>query len=161
MSTTAYISPVILRWARNRAKLSVDDLAKRAHVSPQKIAEWEEGKQKPSMRQAQHIAGTLHIPFGYLFLREPPHEEMPLPDFRLGKEANAEASPDLLDLLNDVIVKQQWYREFLIDQNEPPLKFVGRFKITDSPETIANDIRKPLGLTPLTQGGYEDFFRHI
>ena len=157
----AYVTPEILRWARNRAQLSVDSLAQKAHVPRQKIADWEEGKHRPTMRQAQHIAGALHIPFGYLFLSKPPHEEMPLPDFRAGSGATAATSPDLLDLLNDVIVKQQWYREFLLDEHEGSLKFVGRAKTSDSPEDIAGDIRKTIGLTPLEQGGFEDFFKHI
>lgn len=152
-SQAAFISPAVLRWARVRARLSIEALASKAHVKKEKIAAWESGSERPTMRHAEHVAATLYIPFGFLFLPEPPVEGVPLPDFRRPRgssEANA-PSPELIDIINDVIVKQQWYREFLLDEGQRPFGYVGSFKVTDSPITIAADIRKILGLTAKIQ----------
>ena len=82
------------------------------------------------------------LPFGYLYLSEPPIEELSLPDFRIMPgEAPREPSPDLLDLLNDVLGKQQWYRDYRRSEGIEELPFVGRFKPTDSEEEVASDIR--------------------
>ena len=144
----AFITPSVLQWARLRARLSVEALADKAHVRKAKIIAWESGGERPTMRQAEHVAAALHVPFGYLFLPQPPTETVPLPDFRrtVGGRT-AEPSPDLIDVMNDVIVKQQWYREFLLEEGQGALPFVGKFKATDSPDPIAADIRKIVGIT--------------
>lgn len=80
--TEALITPNILSWARNRSLLSKDILAHKAQVKPDLLALWERGEAKPSFRQAQNLARTLRIPFGYLFISEPPQEIIPLPDLR-------------------------------------------------------------------------------
>ena len=66
----------------------------------------------PPFGRAQELAKKLHIPFGYLFLSEPPADDTPIPDLRTF-EPNAPQRPSLefVDLLNDVLVKQLWYRE--------------------------------------------------
>jgi len=42
------------------------------------------------LNQAEKIANNLHIPFGYLFLKNPPEEELPIPepDLRKGSKGN-------------------------------------------------------------------------
>ena len=37
----AYVSPAVLQWARNRAGLSLDVLAGKAKVAPERLAAWE------------------------------------------------------------------------------------------------------------------------
>src|SRR5690349_13696797 len=103
----AHISPMVLRWARERAKLSVAKLASRANVSTDRVTGWERGEQLPTFRQAQHLAGALHVPFGYLFFSEPPEEGLQLPDFRRVRPDAAGPSPELIDTINDVLIKQQ------------------------------------------------------
>jgi len=80
--TDALITPNVLSWARNRSLLSQDSLAQKAQVRSDDLALWERGETRPSFRQAQKLAKTLRIPFGYLFVSEPPQETVPLPDLR-------------------------------------------------------------------------------
>jgi len=42
---------------------------KKLKVSSVKIQEWEQGDSRPTLNQAEKIANNLHIPFGYLFLK--------------------------------------------------------------------------------------------
>lgn len=42
----------------------------------------EQGLLCPTFRQAQTFADKTFIPFGYLFLSEPPRETLPIPDLR-------------------------------------------------------------------------------
>ena len=52
------------------------------------------------MKQLEAFAGANHVPIGYLFLPEPPAEDLPIPDMRtLGGGELARPSPDLLDVL--------------------------------------------------------------
>ncbi len=82
MSAKAHINPNILRWMRERSGLDAGDAARVAHISPEQLVRWESGESQPTFLQAQKRAQALHAPFGYLFLTEPPAENLPLPDLR-------------------------------------------------------------------------------
>ena len=75
MATTyARINPDILTWARERAQLSVSALASKLGVPDDKIDAWERAEKPPTFKQAQDFATKTHIPFGYLYLKQPPEE---------------------------------------------------------------------------------------
>jgi Zn-dependent peptidase ImmA (M78 family)/DNA-binding XRE family transcriptional regulator len=132
--------------------MTVSALAERANVSVDRVNQWENGDRRPTFRQARHLAGALHIPFGYLFLSEPPTEELQLPDFRRVHPAFAgEPSAELLDTINDILVKQQWYLEYARGQGQQPLPFVGKFGINDAIDTIAADISRTVRLPRVRQ----------
>lgn len=162
-ATPAFVSPRVLRWARTRTGASIQDLAKRVNTKPERINAWEDGTTRPSLRQAEHLAGALHIPFGYLFLTDPPDEKLPIRDFRSVSDAvNETALPDLLDVVNDVLVKQQWYREFIVGEGRAALPFVGSFKPSDDPVAIAAAIRDVIQLNDELRSEartWEDFLR--
>jgi len=114
--TVALITPVILRWARERAHLDHETLAKSARVKSEKIVLWEQGKEKPTFRQAQTLAKKSCIPLGFLFLSHPPEEKLPIPDLRtVGDHVPGDFSIDMHDLLADVLRKQDWYRDYLLE----------------------------------------------
>lgn len=152
MSTVeALITPKVIRWARQRARLSIVEVAKKVNVrQPDRLEAWErEGSEdRPTFRQAQHLADILHIPFGYLFLSEPPVEQLPLPDLRTKYGAGAiKPSPDFLEVVYDALRKQEWYHDYLLDQDADPVPFVGRYTEAAPVSTMAEDIRRTLGLT--------------
>jgi Zn-dependent peptidase ImmA (M78 family) len=115
------------------------------------VNEWERGDRHPTFRQARHLAGALRIPFGYLFLSEPPAEQLQLPDFRRVQGLAGEPSAELIDTINDVLIKQQWYQEYARGQGQQPLPFVGRFGIDDEIDTIASDISRTIRLPRVRQ----------
>ena len=86
----------MLSWACERARIEKDDLAMRF----KNLAEWEGGRVQPTFKQLEKFARTVHVPFGFLLLSEPPEESLPISDFRtISNEARANASPDLIDTL--------------------------------------------------------------
>ena len=140
--TEALVTPDVLAWARRRRGLEAPELAPKLHVRPEAIVAWEAGDQRPTFRQAQLLARALYIPFGHLFLSAPPVQELPIPDFRtFPGQPPQEPSPEFLDLLNDVLTKQQWFREYRESEGVAELPFVGAFTSNDPVNTIADDIR--------------------
>ena len=138
----ALITPDVLTWARKRSGLDSGQLAHRLNVKPEAVTAWEDAERRPTFRQAQRLAQTLHVPFGYLFLSEPPVQELPLPDLRtLSGSQPEEPSPNFLDLLYDTMNKQQWFREYRESEGVDGLPFVGRFTVSNTAETVAADIR--------------------
>ncbi len=145
--TQIALSPEVLNWAAEKAGDSLrsfaEKTAKRAQVRERIL----EGKL--TIPQIEKLAKRAHIPFGFLFLLEPPEERRPeLPDLRRVQDAHP-LSDDFYETLEDVIAKQQWYGEYLSEIGSKPLPFVGRFKNADrrSANAISQDIRNELGLT--------------
>src|ERR1044071_6126304 len=133
--------PRVLRWARERAGLSVRQVAEKSGAKPEQVRAWEESGELTFAR-AEKLARVTHTPFGYLYLEAPPEEKLPIPDYRTvaGKDV-VRPSPDLLDVLSDALRRQDWFRDYLIAYGEEPLSFVGSVKLEDSPEEVAARIR--------------------
>lgn len=145
--TEALITPEIIKWAIDRNNDTPSGLAMKMNVKPTTIAAWKSGDEKPSIHKAQELAKKLRIPFGYLYLKSPPIEILPLPDLRVVSGAPPKKpSPNFLDVLYDALRKQEWYHKYLKDEGVNPLAFVGRFKLTDNQKSIAKDIQNTLGI---------------
>ncbi len=163
MPAQALINPLLLRWARERAGLGIDEAAQAAKVRPEQLHAWEDAQSKPTFRQAQTLAQVLHAPFGYLFLSEPPAEPLPLPDLRtLAGVDVPRPSVNLLESVRIALQRQAWYLEYQRDHGRAALDFVGRFKLDASAVQIACDIRKVLGVD-IEQGqrSWEVYFREL
>ena len=142
---SAYINPAVLRWAASRAGVEVADLSVTFRKPPEAIQSWLDGSSTPTFKQAQRLAKRLRVPFGYLFLTEPPEEDLPIRDFRRVHGADLrEPSVDLRDVVADVLLKQDWYWDFRMEHNEPPLACVGRFSLRSPVPRVAEDIRAAL-----------------
>ena len=77
----------------------------------------------------------------------PPAQTVLLPDLRtVADDQRNSFSPDFLDLLNDVLLKQQWIREFREAEAYQRLQFVGRFTLRNSENNIASDMSGVLGI---------------
>ncbi|MDQ0122471.1 Zn-dependent peptidase ImmA (M78 family) [Pseudomonas lini] len=163
MSQAALVNPSLLTWSRERAGLSTEQVAKKLPAKPARVAEWEAGETKPTFLQAQKWASLAHIPFGFLFLPRPPVEQLPLPDLRtVGGLSPQRPSLELLDTVRDSIRKQDWYLEYLQQQEHQPLAFVGRFNSRSRVAEVVDDIRRTLGVNPDTARlDYEKYSRAL
>ena len=160
----AFITGKVAEWARERVGVSRHYVAEKVNTKPQSVAHWETETARPTMRQAHRLAQTLRIPFGYLFLSTPPPETKLLPDFRRGTARKPlRLSPDLREVINDVLVKQEWYRSLLIEEDAALVELVGRFSQEDSTTEVARHLRQILKIPALVRDttGYEDFLRAL
>lgn len=131
----------VLRWAFNRSGKSTDRLQRKFP----KIREWETGESQPTLRQLEHLAKETFTPLGYFFLAKPPEERLPVPYFRtLGDESMITPSPDLLETIQMMQRRQAWMRDFLIEEGQERLSFVKSAKIDDTPQEVADQIRRML-----------------
>ena len=163
MSQAALVNPSLLTWSRERAGLSTEQVAKKLPVKPERIEEWEAGETKPTFLQAQKWANLAHIPFGFLFLHQPPIEQLPLPDLRtVGGIAPRRPSLELLDTVKDAIRKQDWYLEYLQNQERQQLEFVGRYTSRSRISEVVDDIRRTLGVNPeISRLDYDKYIRAL
>ena len=138
------VNPDLLRWARERANLPVQILKK---YFP-KYELWEKTQAGPTMNQLEKLAKKTHTPMGCFFLPKPPVEKLPIPDFRTLKDGTPlQPSPNLLDTIRTIQHRQNWMREYLIEQGEDPLSFIASSQLTDNADDVASRIRNVLGLS--------------
>lgn len=141
----AMIQHDILKWAIERAHISIETLARKLSVKAEKVEKWINGQAKPTFKQAQNLAEKLHIPFGYLFLSEPPKEKLPIPDFRTIKNRPTyHLSPYLTELIFDLDRKQHWYKEYMVDNGYEMLSFVGSASLSTPISTLAQTIKETI-----------------
>jgi len=141
------LKPRVLHWARERVGLDAATLAKKVGggVTAERVEEWEKTG-KLTFTQAKRLAHVTHAPEGFLYLAEPPDDRLPIPDFRtVGDAPVRRPSPDLLDTVFMMQRRQAWMRDFLIEEGEPPMPFVGSATLDSQPEQVAADVRKTLG----------------
>lgn len=161
----ALITPSIIKWALKRGRKTSERMAQELSVTPERFAAWENGELKPTLNQAQKLAKKLKIPFGYLYLNDPPRETVPLPDLRSIKPKESQhLSPDFIDVINDTLRKQEWYREQIQNEDRPKVNFVGRYSQNNNPDIIAKDIRNTLGINVYQRphtNSWEAFLKHL
>lgn len=148
MATSAKVNPDVLRWARERAGLSLADLAERvAKGRGERVQGWESGKDSPTFEQARKLANTLRVPFAYLFFSAIPElrDEETLPDFRTVGNRPAEISPDLRDVIADVTRKQHWLEEYREQVQADPVNFVGACDVDSEMRVAVECIEAALG----------------
>lgn len=140
--TRVEVKVELLRWARDRARLTAADLESKFPG----LDGWEAGEKKPTLKQLEAYAKATRTPFGYFFLSEPPQEQLPIPDFRtMGGRHVERPSPDLIDMLLACQERQDWFRDYAHATGSDRLSFIGT-ATTDSPivETAA-EIRREMG----------------
>ncbi|NQU20928.1 MAG: ImmA/IrrE family metallo-endopeptidase, partial [Candidatus Nealsonbacteria bacterium] len=82
------------------------------------------------------------------FLSSPTEEKLPIPDCRtIGDTPINRTSPNLLESVQVMQRRQTWMRDFLIEEGQGPLKFVGSVKRPGTIEAVSSQIRSTLGLS--------------
>lgn len=140
------LAPGVLRWARERAGLGPECLAARMRVRLERLLEWE-STGEISLAQAERLAHQTHTPLGYLFLKKPPDETLPITDFRTFTGiAPAPPSPNLLATIYLMKRRQTWMRQELADLGAEPLPFVGSCKNEPCSEAVASAMQEAFSL---------------
>lgn len=139
--TRVSVNPNLLRWARVRARLDLDDLIGRFP----KLPDWEREEARPTLKQLESFARATHAPIGYFFLQEPPRETLPIPDFRtMAGRAITRPTPNLLDTIYLCQERQSWYRDFALVGRHDRLASVGSLTTATGPVEGAAAMRRTL-----------------
>ena len=146
MSVRVPVRPAMLRWALDRSGMRSD--SKRF----ERFSRWADGDGQPTFRQLEEFAHAVHAPLGYLFLPEPPVEDVPIPDFRtIGDVPVIGPSPDLLDTIHAAQRRQDWYRDYAVDRHLDRIDFVGSLTVDAAAVSSATTVRELLGFSVETR----------
>ena len=155
------LQPDVLRWARERAKLQPEELAKKMGVKqPERVLKWEDDG-VISVAQVDRLAKCTYTPLGFLYSKEPPADRLPISDFRT-REGTPPPSPALLETVYLMQRRQAWMRDELIEEGAKPLDFVGAYGMETPTQRVAETMREVLQLTDgwaETQNTWSDALR--
>lgn len=158
MSAYVNVNPELLRWAVDRSGVPLED-----YQPP--VAAWLVGERKPTFNQLESFARRAMVPFGYLFLERPPDETLPVPDFRTRTDAGVRRpTPNLIETIFEVQRRQDWMREYLVEEGQENLPFVGSAQVGDPLVPLARSMRETLGLAENwaeAQANWEAALRHL
>lgn len=144
MVSTVSVEPQMLTWARIRSGRTAQELAKNFP----RLIEWEAGVEEPTMTQLANYADATHVPIGYLFLPNPPAEQIPITDFRRRATTKALApTPDLLDTIHACEQRQEWYSSFAKAHGYDRVPLVGSQDRNKPHAQAAAEIREQLGIS--------------
>lgn len=140
------VQPTLLRWARERADLGTEELARmvgtKAHPAP--ITEGEHSGIVP-VNKLRELARKTHAPFCMLFLPEPPDEPFPIKDFRcLADGGQQKPSLNLLETIYACQQRQAWMSEHLQAEGADRVDMVHSATIDDDPALVGAKIRQAL-----------------
>ncbi|GAB4327002.1 MAG: ImmA/IrrE family metallo-endopeptidase [Bacteroidales bacterium] len=140
----------MLTWAIARAGYDVHTFAEKFP----KILEWLEGQKKPTVKQLEEFSRKVYLPFGFLFLPQPPKETLPFPYFRTNGNHGDRVSINVYDTILLLQQRQDWLKNYLIDNDFLQLPFVGKFRNNADVDSIVADIRKTLQLPENWASGF-------
>lgn len=136
------INSEIINWAITRAGNDLEEF----YAENPNVLEWINGEKNPTIKQLENFTHKVHVPFGYMFMKEPPREELPIPFFRTGAEPKNEVSLNVYHTIQIIRDRQNWLTNYLQESGYSDLDFVGKFNDNSDYKLIANDIRNILKL---------------
>lgn len=144
----ALTTPSVLRWAREKSNLSLEEASEKIKRPIEQIRDWEEGGQNPSIAQARTASEVYKRPLAVFFLPEPPVGFETLRDFRRLREGiTGEYSSELSLLIRTTLFRQRWVRDFLVSEGEQELDFVGSTSLNNNPIEVAKSIKEVLNIS--------------
>ncbi|MGD0787573.1 MAG: ImmA/IrrE family metallo-endopeptidase [Terracidiphilus sp.] len=152
VSTKALIKAELLGWARNRAKVTVDDAAKAVDVEPETLKAWEAGDETPTVSQLRNLAGKYHFPLAVFYLPKPPADFTPLRDFRrLPEVTDRTISAELARQIRSAHERRELALELREDLGEPVRPFRLKATLKDASEALGEEVRRFLDVSAADQ----------
>lgn len=146
-SVEALITPEVMRWARDRMRLTVEEAARKIGRPVDEILAWENGSKLPTFAQLRKASEVYKRPLAVFYLPSPPKDFDTLRDFRsLPESYPRQYSTELALLIRTVEYRHNWLSEYLQSQGEEPLPFVESASVDMPPTTVARSIRDVLGI---------------
>ncbi|HLY57947.1 MAG TPA: XRE family transcriptional regulator [Stellaceae bacterium] len=145
-------NPTMMRWAREWRGRNLEDSAKKAGISVEKLAEWEAGSSVPTIRQARQLAAFYDRRFMEFFYDSPPEIKSPdvVPDFRLYVGADEVANYREIQEIHRWAEAQRLNALGLlseIGEAPPAVSPILKATTADDVEAISFKIRQEMGLS--------------
>jgi Zn-dependent peptidase ImmA (M78 family)/DNA-binding XRE family transcriptional regulator len=158
----ALIEKELLVWARESIGLDVTEAARRIHVKPESLAQWELGTIRPSIPQARKAASVYKRSLAVFYLPGPPREDFQMQDFRtIPEERRIHKSPSLHLAIRQVHYKRDTAIQLAEELEDDIPPFDRQLSLRDNSEEMASRIRESLGVDANRQCQWKDIWQAL
>ena len=145
-SVQALVKPELLVWARKSAGLTIQQAARKAEVTDEQIAGWENGTSRPTISQLRKLAAACKRPLAVFYLPSPPAGADVLHDFRrLPGGVPEQLSPQLIWEIRRARERREAVLNLLEGLEELP-RFSLHADLSEDSERLGSRIRGFLGI---------------
>jgi len=157
--TELWFNPKVLRWARERLRLTPEDVERESRelerryyepVTAEEVCSWEKGQGEPSMGQLETLGEIYICPVGYFFLDSIPEKRLPLSFRGLSEEKETQLSSLTLRTLERFSDLARWTVDLIRATEEEWVVRIRRGEVEPSvwyAEEVALEYRQRLGWT--------------
>ena len=147
VSIPSHANHVMLRWARETANLSVEEVAAAEKIESNTIRQWENGEGSPTLAVLRKLSGRYKRPLQVFYLPQPQQGFTIVKDLRtIGGTVNRDFPSDLKIAIRKCQERQAWASEYLQELGFEPVDYLGSLSINASPENSAKKLRDRLGV---------------
>lgn len=140
----APVTPAVLKWAREAAGYSIDEVAARLKVTPQRVLAWESGAAPMSTGRVDLLAAMYKRPTAVFYMPAPPREKNDDPrDFR---DAPLKLAPKLIYQIRRANERRDVALELLEQLNESAAELRFTCREDDPPQDAGDRLRKLLNI---------------
>jgi Zn-dependent peptidase ImmA (M78 family) len=152
----ALINPKMLAWARDSARLTIDEAAHKIGIAAEKLAACEAGETQLTFPQFIKAAREYKRPASLFYLKSPPAGWAPIQDFRHLPGSEAGFSPRLAYVIRQARERREVALELRADLNEPVIPFTLDATTGSDVDALAHEIRAYLGVTDAEQRQWKE-----
>jgi Zn-dependent peptidase ImmA (M78 family) len=141
------VNPVILKWARETADLSLEEAACQISLNDaygktgaERLAALEAGEKEPPRPLLKRMAKKYRRSLLVFYLSEPPPTGDRGQDFRTLPDADMSYDPYLDALIRDLNTRQSLVKSLLEDDEAEPLSFIGSAHMDQGHQIVAKNI---------------------
>lgn len=156
-SSKININPRMLRWAREKAGLTLDEAVSGARISglkargktpallaSERLNRWEQGLETPRLSFLEKLAHLYHRPLLTFFLSSPPVDDSGLKDFRKIGGSSSVDSPEFTALKTRIELLHEELKAVFEEEGAPALPFVGSLTLDVPEHKAAQQLREVL-----------------
>lgn len=138
------INHKILKWARENAGYTIEEIAKKMQKDVDKVSMWENGKDAPTFKQLSMLSGFYKYPSAFFFDDVVPKSDSLPVDYRTMPNKPIENFPEIKFEIQSANEKREIALELLNKLDYKIPNFDLTCSINDNPEDVANNIRNYL-----------------
>ncbi|MFN3384018.1 MAG: ImmA/IrrE family metallo-endopeptidase [Archaeoglobaceae archaeon] len=152
------VNPEIIKWARESAGFSVDEIAKKLKISRESYRALESGRKKPTFKQLELLSKYFMRPLATFLLQKSPEEKTIASSFRILPKSELKFSRDLRLAIRKARYYQSISRELMRDLGIEIETKIKRRTLQEDPKESAKEERQNLGISLDEQFEWENAY---
>ena len=140
------INPEILKWARETARLRLEEAAKKLSLKEARLEELEAGKRQPTHPQLVKMSQQYHRPLLTFYISNPPQKADQGQDFRTLPEGQTGKDEALVDaIVRNIQTRQSIVKSLLEEEDEAEeLSFIKSATVDEHHKDVADKITRKI-----------------